>query len=47
LYRLEYRDDWSGSGWVTADALPGNGAVLQLSDPNATRHQRFYRVRRE
>ncbi len=46
VYRLEYQDDLSGSGWIGLPLVAGNGGPLGLSDPTATGGQRFYRVRR-
>jgi hypothetical protein len=45
-YGLEYADSLTGSNWTALPAVNGNGAVVQLTDPQATNAWRFYRVRR-
>jgi hypothetical protein len=44
-YVLEYKTSLSATGWTDLAPVAGNGSLLALTDPNATDHQRFYRVR--
>ncbi len=46
VYRLEHKDDISGSNWIGLPLVAGTGGELTLTDHNATSSQRFYRVRR-
>ncbi len=43
-YALEYGDAVSGKSWTALPTVPGNGALLLLTDPNPSATQRFYRV---
>jgi len=45
-YSLEWRDPPAESNWSAWPAVNGNGAALQLVDPQATNALRLYRVRR-
>jgi hypothetical protein len=44
-YVLEYKDSLADLNWTPLPAVPGNGGLLLLTDPNATGPRRFYRVR--
>lgn len=44
-YSLEYKDALNAATWTALPAIQGNGALQDLTDPDATVTQRFYRVR--
>ena len=44
-YVLEFKNSLADMNWIPLPAVPGNGGLLMLTDPNATMPQRFYRVR--
>jgi hypothetical protein len=46
-YVLEFADQLPAEHWTALPAMDGNGQALILTDPSATNHQRFYRVRLE
>jgi subtilisin-like proprotein convertase family protein len=46
-YILEFTDRLPALNWTALPAVKGNGEELVLTDPAATNHQRFYRVRIE
>ena len=44
-YALEGSGSLSGTNWTTLSTNAGNGALLLLTDPEASGAQRFYRMR--
>ena len=46
-YVLEFTEQLPGTNWTSLPAVDGDGKALVLTDPAATNHQRFYRVRTE
>jgi len=44
-YTLEYKNSFTDPDWIAAEALPGTGAVITLTDNTATSPTRFYRIR--
>jgi hypothetical protein len=44
-YALEYKDSLAGTTWTELPSVHGNGALMLLTDPDATVGQRYYRVR--
>ena len=43
-YILEYKTSLTSTSWTSLPPVPGTGELQALTDPNATSHQRFYRV---
>ena len=46
-YILEYTDTLPSTNWTALPPIIGDGSVMTLTDPSATRPQRFYRLRIE
>ena len=46
-YILEYTDTLPSTNWTALPPIIGDGSVMTLTDPNANRPQRFYRLRIE
>jgi hypothetical protein len=46
-YVLEFADYLPGTNWLALPGIKGDGTIMILTDPTATNHQRFYRVRVE
>jgi uncharacterized protein (TIGR03790 family) len=44
-YFLEYSDTIPATNWISLSAVAGDGSIKTLSDPTATNHSRYYRVR--
>jgi hyaluronate lyase len=44
-YALEFKNSLAETNWTTLPAVSGNGALRELSDPDASVPQRFYRLR--
>jgi hypothetical protein len=45
VYRLEYKDSLVDTGWTALPLQAGTGGNLQLTAPDVSAAQRFYRVR--
>ena len=46
VYTLEYQSGLGDPTWTILQMAPGNGTILNLSDPDLSEPARFYRVRR-
>ena len=44
-YALEFANSPGASNWLSLPAVPGNGALIKLTDPAATNSTGFYRAR--
>jgi len=45
VYRLEYKDSLADGAWTALPLQAGTGGTLQLTAPDVSTSQRFYRVR--